>query len=323
MPRFLSQILLFVLIISIGSITTFAANSINDNAGTSSFAFMKINVSARPVAMGGAFTGLADDESSLYYNPAGIGLIENDRFIFGYHDYFVGMQSGFVGLIHPLDYTNVLGMYVSYLNYGDLIEADEQGNELGTFGGGDMLFGLTFARNINQRVQIGATAKFAYEKIDQYSASALAFDLGLRMTSDRGRMTGGLMIQNLGTTLSSLGEDDSFDLPLTFRLGGSAKPRGMDLIIAADLVKPRDNDILLAVGGESFHFDPLLIRLGYNTVGSEYETSSSDASWTGISLGFGLNLKKLGPLAKAQISYSYTPAADLGTSHRITLTGGK
>lgn len=300
-----------------------SADDINGNAGTSSFSFLKINVSARPVAMGGAFTGLADDESALYYNPAGIALLENDRYLLGYHDYFAGMQSGFIGYVHPLDYTHVIGIYASYLNYGEMIEADENGNSLGTFGGGDMLIGLTYARNMSSRLQLGATAKFIYEKIQNYTATGLAFDLGVRLTSDRGRLAGGLMIQNLGTQFSSLGQDDSYSLPLTVRLGVSAKPRGMDIILASDLIKPRDNDLQLALGADYFHFDPFMIRVGWNSNGSEYKTSINDDSWAGVSLGFGFKIKELGPLGKAQLSYSYTPAADLGSSHRITLTGGK
>lgn len=322
MSRYLKTFLICTALIAASSGLAHGQSDINAKAGTSSFAFLKINVSARPVAMGGAFTGLADDESALYYNPAGIGLLENDRFLFGYHDYFAGMQSGFIGYVHPLDYTHVVGVYASYLNYGDMIAADSLGNQTGTFGGGDMLIGLTYARNINPRLQIGGTAKFIYEKIQEYTATGLAFDLGARLTSDRGRISGGLMLQNIGTQFSSLGQDDSYSLPLTVRLGVSAKPRDMNIILATDLIKPRDNSLQVAIGAEYYHFDPFLIRVGWNSNGSEYKTSINDDSWAGISLGFGVNMKKLGPLGKAQLSYSYTPAADLGNSHRITLTGG-
>ncbi|MGQ9707961.1 MAG: hypothetical protein ACUVUR_03690, partial [bacterium] len=38
------------------------------------FTFMKLGVGARPVAMGQAFTGVADDANALFYNPAGLAL---------------------------------------------------------------------------------------------------------------------------------------------------------------------------------------------------------------------------------------------------------
>ena len=73
---------------------------INSGAGTSAFAFLKINSGARPVAMGGAFTGVADDENSLYYNPAGIASMNRNGVILGYHNYFVDLQSGTVGYVY-------------------------------------------------------------------------------------------------------------------------------------------------------------------------------------------------------------------------------
>ncbi len=38
------------------------------------FTFMKVGVGARPVAMGQAFTGVADDANALFYNPAGLSF---------------------------------------------------------------------------------------------------------------------------------------------------------------------------------------------------------------------------------------------------------
>jgi len=55
----------------------------NENAGTTVFNFLKIESAARPTAMGGAFTGLADDASALYYNPAGTATLDGRQFILG------------------------------------------------------------------------------------------------------------------------------------------------------------------------------------------------------------------------------------------------
>jgi hypothetical protein len=38
----------------------------------SAYSFLKIGVSAKAQAMGGAYAGLADDIGGLYYNPAGL-----------------------------------------------------------------------------------------------------------------------------------------------------------------------------------------------------------------------------------------------------------
>lgn len=305
-------ILMFA-VLAVGSVR---AGTINKNAGTSAFSFLKINVGARPVAMGGAFTGAAEDESSLYYNPAGIALFESDRYVLGYHNYFVDMQSGFVGYIHSLDDRKSVAFYASYLNYGDFTETDLQGNITGDFGGGDLLLAATFAMRQSRVFCLGVTAKFIRESIQDYSATGIALDLGARYNTDRSRYTAGLMIQNLGAQLSSLGEGDKDGLPVTVRAGGSARPKGLPFLFVADVIAPVDNDIDVAAGAEYYNFKPLYLRVGYNTFGSNYKAEDSDAGLAGLSMGVGIDYNSM------QLSYAFSPAADLGESHRITLTGG-
>ncbi len=290
------------------------AGSINKNAGTSSFPFLKINIGARAVAMGGAFTGLADDESSLYYNPAGITKFEENRFIAGYHNYFVDMQSGFVGVIRKYNEKLTFGGYFSYLNYGDFTETNQAGEILGDFGGGDVLLALSTAYQYRYNVSFGGTVKFIYESVDSYSATGMAVDLGVRFSRYRNRLAFGLAIQNIGTQFSSLG-DEKYRLPLTFRGGASLRPRGLPVIFAGDIIAPIDNDIVVAIGGEYVELKPFYIRMGWNSFGSNYRTAGSEDSWAGLGIGFGLDIKQL------QISYAFTPGAELGDSHRITVTG--
>ena len=292
-----------------------ARADVHSSAGTSGFAFLKINTGARPVGMGGAFTGVADDESSIYYNPAGLISFEASRYVLEYHNYFVDMQSGLVGFIRPLSEDRAMAFHVSYMNYGDFDETDKLGNQTGTFSGGDLVLAGSYAMRRGYRLSLGVTAKFIYEKIQEYSATGVAVDLGLRYTSDRGRYVGGLMIQNLGTQLSSLGEEKD-PLPTTLRAGGSAQPKGLPMILAADVIVPFDNDIDFAFGAEYVELKPMLLRVGWNSFGSNYKAEDSEDGLAGLAFGVGFEHKGM------QLAYAFTPGADLGDSHRITLTGG-
>lgn len=291
-----------------------AAQDINDNAGTSAFPFLKINPGARSVAMGGAFTGLADDETALYYNPAGLAGLEGSRFLVEYHNYFADLNSGIIGGVFPLSETSVLAAQITYLSYGDFIETDQSGNVLGEFSGGDFLFGVSYAFRYQEKFMIGGTGKFIYEKLQDFSATGAAVDLGAKYVSDRDRYHFGVMVQNLGAQLSSLGEEKD-KLPLTFRAGGAVRPRGLDFLIAADVALPVDNDMFFAVGAEYLKLKPVFLRAGWNSFGSNFRAAESDDNWAGMSLGFGLDLWK------TQLSYSFSPAADLGEMHRITWQG--
>lgn len=290
------------------------AKEINSKAGTSAFPFLKINVGARAVSMGGAFTGLADDASSLYYNPAGVASLYESRYVLGYHNYFDDMQSGFVGLALQLGDKSAIGTYVSYLNYGEFIETNAAGEILGTFGGSDLVWALGFATRPSYHWMIGIMPKIIYEKVQTYSASGIAVDLGVKYASNRERFTAGFAIQNLGSQLDGLGSEKE-TLPLTFRGGISGRPRGLPLVLVSDLILPTDNDLVIAVGGEYQNFRPVLLRMGWNSFGSNFRIDDSSDKIAGFAFGVGFEKRTL------KISYSFAAGADLGNSHRITVSG--
>lgn len=70
----------------------------NSKVGTTAYGFLKIDPSARSTGMGGAFVGLSDDESALYFNPAGLIQVETNRFFTTYNNYITDIQSGFWGM---------------------------------------------------------------------------------------------------------------------------------------------------------------------------------------------------------------------------------
>jgi hypothetical protein len=307
-------LLTLVLALAVGTVSESDA-AINSKAGTSAFPFLKINIGARALGMGGAATGLADDETALYYNPSGIAGVKEKRFIGGYHNYFVDMQSGFLGMIFPLNDRSSLAGYFDYLGYGEFVETDTSGRALGTFGGSDMVFAAAYAHQLGYRFKLGVTAKFILESVHDYSATGVAVDLGAKYTDDRERFTGGVMLQNLGKQLSALGTE-KYRLPLTLRGGISYRPRGLPMLLASDLIVPVDNDIEIAIGAEYHELKPLYLRMGWNSFGSNYRAMDSDDKWAGLTFGVGFDYKTI------HLAYAYAPGAELGESHRVTITGG-
>ncbi|MFH2035753.1 MAG: hypothetical protein ABIJ45_05065, partial [Candidatus Zixiibacteriota bacterium] len=152
--------------------------------------------------------------------------------------------------------------------------------------------------------------------------TGLAFDIGGKFTLVRDyydnsqRVSAGIMIQNVGAQLSTFtSAGDKESLPTTIRAGGAAYLKGVPVMIAGDIIYPTDNDIFFALGLESSTLQPLYLRAGWTSFGSNYETNGT-TGLAGFSFGFGVDVKKM------QISYTLVPKSDLGTSHRITLTGG-
>ena len=78
-------------------------------SGTVYADFEDIGIGARPIAMGNAFVGLADDANSIYYNPAGLGLLTRKELTSTYGRLFMGLtdgsniSDGFIGYVHPIN----------------------------------------------------------------------------------------------------------------------------------------------------------------------------------------------------------------------------
>ena len=61
--------------ITIIFVIAFAMLSAQSKVGTSSAQFLGIGVGPKAIAMGGAFTSIANDASTLYWNPGAISRL--------------------------------------------------------------------------------------------------------------------------------------------------------------------------------------------------------------------------------------------------------
>jgi len=72
-------------------------------------AFDDLGAGARATGMGNAFVPVADDAYAIYYNPAGLGLLERPQFTAAYSKLYLGLTDGsdlstsFLGYAQPLD----------------------------------------------------------------------------------------------------------------------------------------------------------------------------------------------------------------------------
>lgn len=299
------------------------AGDINKNAGTTGFSFLKQGVGARAVSLGGAYVSLAGDPSIIYYNPAGTIYLEGRQFLAGYHNYVLDVQSGFVAASMPFKTYGNIGLFISYMNFGEFIRTDVNGivdNSDPTFSGGDFLLGANFSRFLSPSLSAGINAKFISESAGGYSSQAVAVDFGLMYEFGDNLTNAGLSVYNLGGVLSGFSAASDLShkdkLPMGIRAGVSHSLRELPVIVTLNGIYPNDNDLYVSAGLEFYKLQPLYLRLGYSTFGQNYKTGSDRDGLGGFAFGFGLDYKQF------QISYAFTPYLDLGSSHRVTFTGG-
>jgi hypothetical protein len=324
-PRNFAALLLILTI----STTVLAGES---DVGTTAYPFLKIGVGAKALSMGGAFVGLADDESAPHYNPAGIIGFRNKSVSASYMNYIADIQSGYLTMILPsagreeglrsdefgeavvTDASRAFAISINYLNYGTIDRTDIDGTVDGDFGGSDIALSVTYAQRLGDRLTLAGSGKFIYQKIDEFSSDALATDVGLLYRLPDGRTNLGLAATNLGFQLSGLSPEHKDPLPIAVKAGLSHRLRELPLTASGEITYPTDNKLYGSVGLEASKVGfPVAIRAGYSTFGDNYKTGGDSDDWAGLGLGLGFNTGRIA------IDYAFLPYADLGSLHRVSL----
>ena len=322
------KIMLFCLIL----LATVLQNSANGQTkvGTTAASFLGISVGPRATAMGGAFTAVANDATSLYYNPGGISRLNKSQFIFSYTNWLVDTDFTWIGFVLNLDGTNAIGVSLTQLDYGEdevttVLQPEGTGDR---WGASDFSAALSYSRNLTDRFSIGGSVKYIQEKLWNETASAMVLDVGLLFFTGFYDMKLGMSIANFGSDLKMEGKDllhridldpdatghnetivsnlktDTWPLPLFFRVGVALdvlKSENMRFTVAADAVRPTDNSEIINAGGELSLNNIILLRGGYKSL-------FRDNSEEGLTFGAGLNLANITSIAW---NFDYT-FADFG-----------
>ena len=157
------KVLIACATVSLCGVNAFAINS---NAGTSAAAFLKIDAGTpRAQALGNAYVSIADGPEALFWNPAGAASATTREIQFTYLDYLQGYKSRTLAYLQPIGRT-ILGVTLNYMDMSGFDFRDWQGRPQPEVGIPVQNFvgSVSLARGfINQKLQLGATAKYITE----------------------------------------------------------------------------------------------------------------------------------------------------------------
>ncbi len=303
-------------LLTLGGTAAFA-EKIHPKAGTSSAAFLKIPVGARPVAMGEAFTALADDLNALYWNPAGMAAFERAAIGATHQEAYEGINHEFVGFVQPRPGARAWGLSLIILNVPADLErrsgASEGGLALGqittpegTFGATDSAVGASYALRTTGG-DLGATVRWIRQTIDNVSGNTGALDLGWRRDEVLPNLSLGAALNNLGPGISL--RQSYYPLPLTGRAGAAYRVKALRTTLAMDASISRDDFPVFAWGGEVGITENIFWRGGYR-----YRWYGNPlGALSGFRTGLGFVYKSF------SIDYAVAPFGELGNSHRVSL----
>ncbi|MBI5245499.1 MAG: PorV/PorQ family protein [Elusimicrobia bacterium] len=271
------------------------------SAGREPFDFLFLDANARAVAMGGAYTALANDANALHYNPAGLGRIQRHEFTAMRNQYAAGISQDYLGLA----LRQGVGLSANHLSYGDIPRTTISNPDgSGSFGARDLALGIGYGRSIRPDLGLGAAFKLIREAIDDVSASAYATDVGLLYTPPALRaLAFGFAIQNMGPTVTFRQAREN--LPLNVRLGAAYR-LGRIATLSLDLSKERSESVSFAAGAEAMVGNRMALRAGFN--------GRNDAG-SGLAMGLGWIFN-----GGFEVGYAFVLLGELGSAHRISLT---
>ena len=293
------------------------AANIFEKVGTFDGQFLKIAVGARATAMGGAFVGVSDDVSSVFWNPAGIARVDPDKsqLQFNHAGWPAEISFDQIGYVfHLKRIPGAFALSARALSMSPMVETTayqpnpEQGTGQ-TFDAGMMTFGLTYGRSFTDKFSAGVTGNFAHEGLADLSQQFFTFDVGTLYDVGTLGMKIGMAISNIGSQVRFI--DRQARIPTIFRVGTSAtllQTADQKVLGAFEFSHPPDNSERLNVGAEySFH-KYLFLRGGYNF--------NYDSEKLAAGAGFHFPVSVVG---MADLDYAYTDMGDLGSVHRFSL----
>jgi hypothetical protein len=314
-------IIFISLVMLVFSINVYADGG--DKVAQTGYGFLDVGAGARACGMGEAFTVLGQDASALFYNPAGIGEIDNSFDLFvGATQWIADINYLYLAAAVNAEVWGNFGFSLIYPDYGDdfygtqvvMGTGGEGYEDTGPLDVGAFCAGVAYAREFTDKFTVGGQIKFASQHLAENeiqtieiavadtdtvvvenATSTLSYDFGLIFYPGFESFAFGMSVRNFSPRVSY--ERVGFELPLTFAIGV-----GADILdffgdypdysfnIGAEMLHPRDWKEQYNVGGEFGFKNMIFLRAGYKF----------NSYAQGLNAGIGINL------GGAKIDYSYS-----------------
>ncbi len=306
-----------------------------DKLAQSTMTFLNIDVGARAVGMGGAFTCMDNDVSALFWNPAGVAKVKGGVISLNHTQWIADMKQYALAVAYGTENLGTFGFSFLMMDNGSIERTipdptQPRGFYLdGTYEVGQWSVGLAYSRQLTDKFSIGGQVKYAFQNLSDAMIAVSAEDtVGRNMENKEGTLAFdfgtlyyfGFKDLRIGMSLRNFSRPvkysyESFNLPITFKVGVamnvlSLLPEVADqgLQFCVETVHPYDHKEKIQIGGEYKFKNLLALRVGYR--------SNSDTG--AFSTGFGLTPAALGGI-NLMIDYAFSEADEaFGSIHRFS-----
>lgn len=315
----MKKLLSIILLIS-AFIPKLSQSALTDNIGTTGGTFLKIPIGSRMVAMGEAFTAVADDPLALMGNMAGIARNRDLEISFSHVEWFgdvdyeyIAFTRSFFKGIKGMD--SSMGASLNYLHLPFFQSYDDWGVAERTVRVSDYAFTVAYAQNLGP-LNAGMAVRYINEVSDGAPDGALTYNFGLLLSTRlpdfnlfgmqfiARPLDFGFLMENwdLGTDIGG------YNTPVLYKFGMAFKPFDQ-FIYSLDVHVPLDNRARLNMGCEYGYNDTIFFRFGYRFFGYEIDS---------YTMGIGGKFKMSGKYIKLDLSFA--PASIVGNTLNFSLS---
>ncbi len=298
--------------------------------GEQVYQFLNLSTSARQIALGGEVLNIMNDVSQPLWNPAVLNDDLDRKLSVNYTNYLAGINLG--SLSYATKISRRFGMMhtnITYLDYGTIIGADEQGIETGNFGANDLAITLGYSYNFPRtNIYAGVNFKFINAAISNFNSFGVAADFSILYFSPFQPFSFTLVARNLGTQIKSFTGSEE-DIPLKVAFGASYKlqyvplkwyltidnlqrwnlsvpnPSNQTSDLNGNITQEKISFLAntfrhFIVGAELFPESLINVRLGYNFKRAAELKLQNVRTFSGISFGFGVQMNRF------KLNYAYS-----------------
>jgi len=279
-------------------------------ADTSAIDLGYIGAGARPIAMGKAYTAVADDVNAVFINPAGLGQQKNWGLTSMTTKLLDRVEYKMVGGVMPTEFGTVGIGYLSAATPAGYLTTDRSsvvGAPSISYGSTMMI--LSYGRNLGEaisnsgdlaKVSMGANVKMISNNFQgtDGGATGTSMDLGVIYKANE-NVSGGVSLQNVGGAVN-WNNGTSEKLPLTAKIGGALNQQRISAAADLDL----GSGATLLHGGVEFRpYDVLALRAGI-----DQSRLSQTETITNMTYGVGVKMQGF------SFDYAYRQDASLASN---------
>lgn len=320
--------------------------SFGQTGGTTTFSFLDYTYNARCAALAGDFITVKDQDVNLaLMNPSLI----NPKMVQQYSINQSLLAGGIIFGQFTTAFASKHGIFVPhirYVDYGTFQRTEVNGTSSGEFRPFEGVIGLSFGKQLNQRISIGISTNFIFSQLENYSSIGASMDLAGAYQSEDSSFLVTALVKHAGVQLKTYVGSAKQALPTDFQLGISKRlahaPFRFSLLThhwnkwdlsyrdpkaepTVDFLTGDTIPVAKASFGEKLgrHFsyqlevlasENLHIRLGFDYQRRQEMKLALRPGLSGFSTGFGFYFKRL------RIDYGCTIYSRAGFGNTLTLS---